>query len=55
MSHKHTPWQPLAMEIQIRDPQIQIEGSVEDGGTWIHQYMNVMEKGTNNDNVGQRS
>ena len=43
------------MEIQIRDPPIQIEGSVEDGGTWMHQYMKVMEKGTNNDNVGQRS
>ena len=55
VSHKHTPWQPLAMEIQIRKPPIQIEGSVEDRGTWVHQYMKVMEKGTNNDNVGQRS
>ena len=55
MSHKHTPWQPLAMEIQIRDPPIRIEGDVEDGGTWVHRYMKVMEKGTNNDNLGQRS
>ena len=55
ISHKHTAWQPLAMEIQIRDPLIQIEGNVEDGGTCVHQYMKVMEKGTNNDNVGQRS
>ena len=53
--HKHTPGQPLAMEVQIRDTPIQIEGSVEDGGTWVHQYMKVMEEGTNNDNVGQRS
>ena len=46
----------LGNEIQIRGPPNQIEGSVEDGGgTWVHQYMKVMEKGTNYDNVGQRS
>ena len=42
-------------EIQIRGSAIQIDRSVEDGGTLVHQYMKVMEKGTNNDNVGQRS
>ena len=31
------------------DPPIPIEGSVEDGGTLIHEYMKVMEKATNND------
>ena len=41
----------LDNEVQICRPPIEIEGSVEDEGTWVHQYMKVMEKGTNNDNV----
>ena len=49
------PGQPLAMEIEIRDPPIRIEGNFDDGGTWVHQYMKVMEKGANNDYVRQRS
>ena len=48
------PLATLYNEIQICGPPIQIEGSVWDGGTWVHQYMKVMEKGTNNDNSGQR-
>ena len=45
------PLATLGNEIQIRGSPIKIEGSVEDGGTWVHQHMKVMEKGTNNDNV----
>ena len=59
LNPKHVPQtHPLAAlgnEIHICGPPIQIEGSVEDGGTRVHQYMKVMEKGTNNDNGGQRS
>ena len=53
--HKHNPWQTLAMKSKTRGrPPFQIEERVEDGDIWVHQYMKVMERGTNHDNVGQR-